>query len=266
MELAEQIDDSTFRTMNECQSSPNITIASAGLINIIVWRPILTLASDYLPIQISIDRPLDFVSADHRTYLNFKKANCSDFTEFTENAFSALPTPSGVTTGERLFRRVVVTASARFIPAGRMAEIRPNFSTEVAVLASRRDTLRSSDPGNPLIRNFNTEIRRVVDNHKRKEWEEHLRTCNLSSVKSLSNPTRRDDRVEISFGRRFRWLSRRRKPPNPSTTTELALDLSKAFDTVNHSVLLTDIEESSLPPGLQRWVMGYLSGSKPRKI
>ncbi|CAD7001691.1 unnamed protein product [Ceratitis capitata] len=57
----------------------------------------------------------------------------------------------------------------------------------------------------------------------------------------------------------------------------VALDLSKAFDKVNGSVLLTDIEKFSLLPYLQRWVMGYLSGrqssvifrgetSKPRKI
>ncbi|XP_023158920.1 uncharacterized protein LOC110117728, partial [Ceratitis capitata] len=214
MDLAEQIHDSTFCTVNDntptrvmgnCQSSPDITIASAGLINSIVWRPILTLASDHLPIHISIDRPPDFVSADHRTFVNFKKANWPGFTEFTENAFSALPTPTDVTAGERSFRRVVMTAAARFTPAGLIAEIRPNFPTEAAVLATRRDTLRSSDSRNPLIRDLNAEIRLVVNSHKRKKWEEHLRTCNLSSgatklwatVKSLSNPTRRDDRVEI---------------------------------------------------------------------
>ncbi|XP_039968511.1 uncharacterized protein LOC120780292, partial [Bactrocera tryoni] len=214
MELAEQIDDSTFCTMNDeaptrvmgtCNSSPDITIASGGLINSITWRPMLTLASDHLPIIISIEKPPDFVSVDNRTYFNFNKGNWVGFTEFTESTFKALPIPMDVYVGERQFRKVIAAATARFIPAGRIAEIRPNFPAEAAVLANERDTLRHADPGDPRIRDLNLEIRRMVNQHKRTKWIEHLKSCNLSTrvsklwatVKALSNPKRHDDRVEV---------------------------------------------------------------------
>ncbi len=49
------------------------------------------------------------------------------------------------------------------------------------------------------------------------------------------------------------------KPPCERTIL-VALDLSKAVDTVNHTTLLEDIEQSTLPPGLKRWTINYLSG------
>ncbi|XP_069961970.1 uncharacterized protein [Bactrocera oleae] len=194
MELAEQIDDSTFCTM---------TIASGGLMNSITWQPTLTLASDHLPIIISIEKPPHFIYVDNRTFINFSKANWVGFTEFIESTFNALPIPTDVIVGERQFRKVIAAATARFIPAGRIAELRPNFPAEVAVLANERDTLRHADPCDPRIRDLNLEIRQMVNQHKRTKWVEHLKSCNLSTgvsklwntVKALSNPRRHDDRV-----------------------------------------------------------------------
>ncbi|XP_036339977.1 uncharacterized protein LOC118749288, partial [Rhagoletis pomonella] len=163
----EQIDDSTFCTMNDdaptrimgsCSSSPDLTIASAGLINSISWRPMLTLASDHLPIVISINKPTDFAPADHRTYTNFNKADWDGFAEVTESSFATLPTPTNIHTGERQFRRVVTAAADRFIPSGRIAEVRPNFPAEAAI-----------DPGDPRLRDLNLEIRQLVNQHKRKK-------------------------------------------------------------------------------------------------
>ncbi|XP_039968020.1 uncharacterized protein LOC120779721 [Bactrocera tryoni] len=162
MELAEQIDDSTFCTMNDeaptrvmsiCNSSPDIAIASGGQINSITWRPMLTLASDHLPIIISIEKPPDFVSVDNRTLINFNKANRVDFTGFTESTFNALPIPSDVSVGERQFRKVIVAATARFILAGRIAALRSNFPAE-----ADRDTLRHANPGKPRVRDLNLKI------------------------------------------------------------------------------------------------------------
>ncbi|XP_054088729.1 uncharacterized protein LOC128922414 [Zeugodacus cucurbitae] len=217
MELAEQIDDSTFCTINDeaptrimstCSSSPDITIASGGLINSVTWRPMLTLASDHLPLIISIEKPPDFISADNRTYVNFNKANWDGFTEFTENAFAALPIPTDVIVGERQFRKVITDATARFVPAGRIANMRPNFPAEAAILANECDSLRQVDPCDPRTRDLNLEIRQLVNKYKRTKWVEHLKSCNLSTgvsklwstVKSLSNLRRHDDRVETQFG------------------------------------------------------------------
>ncbi|XP_036327227.1 uncharacterized protein LOC118739838, partial [Rhagoletis pomonella] len=161
-------DDAPTRIMGSCSSSPDLTIASAGLINSISWRPMLTLASDHLPIVVSINKPTDFAPADHRTYTNFNEADWDGFAEVTESSFAALPTPTNIHTGESQFRRVVTAAAARFIPSGRIAEVRPNFPAEAAVLANERDHLRQVDPGDPRLRDLNLEIRKLVNQHKRK--------------------------------------------------------------------------------------------------
>ncbi|XP_049308927.1 uncharacterized protein LOC125777706, partial [Bactrocera dorsalis] len=276
MELAEQIDDSTFCTTNDeaptrvmgtCNSSPDITIDGGGLINSITWRP---LASYHLPIIISIEKPPDFVSVDNRTFVIFNKANWVGFTEFTESTCDALPIPSDVCVGERQFRKVIAAATARFIPAVRIEQIRPNFPAEAAVLGNERDTLRQADPGDPRIRDLNLEIRRMVNQHKRTKWIEHLKTCNLSTgvsklwatvkelkFNSIVMPPRTQRTLSVINARIVRGLNQ--KPPCERTIL-VALDLSKAFDTVNHTTLLQDIEKATLPPGLKRWIMNYLNG------
>ncbi|XP_053967611.1 uncharacterized protein LOC128869140 [Anastrepha ludens] len=170
------VGDSNFSTVNDdaptwvvgnCSSSPDLTIASAGLINSITWRPMLSLASDHLPIIVSIERPADFVSANHRSYFNFKKDNWAGFTEFSEDTFAALPIPTDVRVGERAFRKVLTAAAARFIPAGSFKDIRPHFPPEAASIAKERDHLLQVDPGDPRIRDLNMEIRQLVNQHKR---------------------------------------------------------------------------------------------------
>nr|XP_036227442.1 uncharacterized protein LOC106625047 [Bactrocera oleae] len=195
------------RIMGTCNSSPDITIASSDLINSITWRPMLRLASEHLPIIILIEKPTDFISVDNRTFINFNIANWVGFTEFTESTFNALPIHTDVIAGERHFRKVIAAATARFIPAGRIAELRLNFPAEAALLANERDTLRHTDHCDPGIRDLNLEIRQMVNHHKRTKWIEHLKSCNFftgvskfwTTVKALSNPRKHDDRAEIQF-------------------------------------------------------------------
>ncbi|XP_049316852.1 uncharacterized protein LOC125779532 [Bactrocera dorsalis] len=138
--------------MGTCNSSPDITIARGGLINSITWRPMLTLASAHLPIITSIEKPAYLVSVDNRTFVKFNKANWVGFAEFTESTFIALPISTDVRVGKCQFRKAIAAATARFMPAGRIAEIRPNVP---AVLANERETLRHADPGDPRIRDLN---------------------------------------------------------------------------------------------------------------
>ena len=49
-----------------------------------------------------------------------------------------------------------------------------------------------------------------------------------------------------------------RKPPH--RTVCVAVDLTVAFDTVNHNVLLSKIERSTLPEATCRWLSNYLRG------
>ncbi|XP_036340625.1 uncharacterized protein LOC118749989 [Rhagoletis pomonella] len=168
----------------------------------------ISLSSDHLPIILSIDRPNDFVCSERRTYVNIKKANWDGFRDYVNTHIGALPTPPDARIAERKFRTVLNAAAARFIPAGRIPEIRPGFPTEAARLADVRDRTRRANPEDPSIKDLNAEIKRLVNNHKRNKWWEHLKSCNLqegvsmlwSTVKSLSNPTKYNDHTAIKFG------------------------------------------------------------------
>ena len=51
-----------------------------------------------------------------------------------------------------------------------------------------------------------------------------------------------------------------RKPPPPCRTVSLAIDFSKAFDTVPHDLLLDRLMETTLPSNVLRWLSCYLHG------
>ena len=50
----------------------------------------------------------------------------------------------------------------------------------------------------------------------------------------------------------------------PDRTVLLQIDLSKAFDMVNHDKLIKDLDESALPPSLKRWFSCYLRGRQSK--
>ena len=56
-----------------------------------------------------------------------------------------------------------------------------------------------------------------------------------------------------------------RKRP-PQRTMVVALDLSKAFDSVSHNKLITDLLGSSLPGSVTRWLSAYLRGRQSRVL
>ena len=55
-----------------------------------------------------------------------------------------------------------------------------------------------------------------------------------------------------------------KKLPRPDRTVLVQLDLSKAFDMVSHDKLLKDLNNTTLPPGLKRWMNSYLRGRQSR--
>ncbi|XP_065354130.1 uncharacterized protein LOC135948669 [Calliphora vicina] len=202
--LAELIDESTFCILND--DAPT-RIMGPGLINCTTWRSVISLRSDHLPIIVCLDRPNDLIVSECRTYINQKKADWHGYREFTDRIFNGLPIPSNVHKAERKFRETITAAAARFIPAGRISVVRPHFPAEAAGLADERDDIRSTNPDDPRIAQLNRDISRLVNEDKRNKWLDHLNNCNLSSgvgklwstVRSLSNPTKKDDRVAIKF-------------------------------------------------------------------
>ena len=66
-------------------------------------------------------------------------------------------------------------AKKRSIPAGRIPEIRPNFSTEATLLAEERDEIRKQDPSDARIKELTYEINSICKNTVARNGETKLR-------------------------------------------------------------------------------------------
>lgn len=62
-----------------------------------------------------------------------------DFTQFWDERFAGLHTPTDVVAGENILRYIRKKAKDLFIPAGRINTIRHNFPSSAALLADERD-------------------------------------------------------------------------------------------------------------------------------
>lgn len=215
-DISEQIADSELGILNEdcptrvttsCNSSPDISLTSPSLLISCTWKTETALNSDHLPIIISIQQTLDKTSSERRSFTNFSKADWEGFQHHLEEKFSRVPLRRNVYKGERCFRDIVNKAARIFIPSGRIPLVRPNFPSEAARLANERDALRKSNPSNPRIKEMNNQIRRLVTEHIRKKWRDHLdessfkpNTKNLwRTIKELSNGQIQKKNVVISF-------------------------------------------------------------------
>ncbi|KAL1447470.1 hypothetical protein WDU94_012425 [Cyamophila willieti] len=99
----------------------------------------------------------------------------------------------------------------------------------------------------PVIKIFEALILGILKEHLELADHQHGFRKNRSTTTALHHIT---DYIQ-------RGLNERR--PNKRTIL-VALDLSRAFDTVCHSILLKDILESNLPNDVKRWLSIYLRG------
>ena len=121
------------------------------------------------------------VNATKRTYVNFSKANWASFREYLEEEIGRLPEPQDIHIGEKHFRKMMTDAAKRYIPAGYIPEVRPNFPTEAAKLADERDALRATNPDDTRNKTLSSNIKNVVRDHIRTKWRTYLRKCEFGS-------------------------------------------------------------------------------------
>jgi hypothetical protein len=75
------------------------------------------------------------------TYVNFKCAKWSLFTEETEKLFADLQRSTSCSAEEKQFRRVLARASKRHIPAVFRKDFQPGMPREAIDLTEKRDRL-----------------------------------------------------------------------------------------------------------------------------
>ena len=171
------LDCPTRKARDETKSSPDVSIASASLVSSVDLSVHTKLNSDHLPILVNfLDNFLP--RRDRETYVNFCKADWPRFTAELDDLVSQLPPPAGCSSGERLLRDAIKTASKHSIPAGFRRDFKPEFPREAVDVAAERDRSRSSTPNDPRIEQLNLEISNLVSANKQRVWREKVCSAN----------------------------------------------------------------------------------------
>jgi hypothetical protein len=94
-------------------------------------------------------------------------AKWGHFTSEIKRVFAGLQRPTSCSIGEKVFRKVLLKASKRLIPAGYMKNFIPGLSREAVNLTLERDCLRAVDPHDPNIPHLNQSIKDTVSEDRK---------------------------------------------------------------------------------------------------
>ena len=187
-QLSDELENNNFIVLNNPDtatrpssgSSPDISAASSSVALNFDWNVHTTLNSDHLPLALCLDDDVS-VSRPRRAFTNFRRANWENFKGETEEKFAALPPPSSCSEGEKIWRKVISSASSHHIPTGYRQNFAPGLNPESIDLAKERDEIRTRDPNDPSLPDINERLAASIADSSRKRWEETLMEADRKS-------------------------------------------------------------------------------------
>ena len=78
--------------------------------------------------------------------------------------------------GEKVFRKILNTASAHNIPSGRIPKAKPNIPPAASRLIKQRDETRRNNPHSEDIPTLNARIDFLISKQRMEKWKEHVAT------------------------------------------------------------------------------------------
>ena len=179
-QLADEIDAADYTILNENEAtrqpttgrstSPDISLASNYIALLSDWSVSTSLASDHLPILITINSELSTIDELRRTYINFLKANWARYAEACDEYLTEAGETRTVEQAEKTFSKAVNKASGLFIPAGRILHFQANQPTSAKSHADERDRKRGLIPTEETLNDLNKQIKKLVVEDKRTKW------------------------------------------------------------------------------------------------
>ena len=128
-------------------SSPDITTVSNTLYNRTSWTTQHALASDHLPIITTINIRHDYrLQQNRRSFINYKKADWTQFTEDTESAFAQTTIPTKIHTANRIFTSIILMADKQNIPKGKMHSNCRLLPEDIVCKITQRNNIRRATP------------------------------------------------------------------------------------------------------------------------
>ena len=170
-------------------------IASASLITSSEWQTHTTMNSDHLPIHIGLQTTATSSPAQHRTYINLKKADWTGYRQEIERKLSSRHLPTDCQKDPTLLK-----AASHHNPTGRHKLYTQQVPVEILAMMEERDDLRNQDPASLRLSTINDEITKATSDHKRRQWREFVESIDhrtdstkhwRRSKELTENPSRR---------------------------------------------------------------------------
>ena len=185
-QLADEIDAADYTIPNENEAtrlptngrstSYDISLASNDIALLSDCSVFTSLASDHLPIHITINSELSTIDGPRRTYINFKKADWARYAETCDKYLAESGETRTIEQADKAFRKAVNKASGLFILAGRIKHFQPTLPASAKSLAVERDRRRGVNPADETrndqqSNNLNKQIKKLVVDDKRAKWQ-----------------------------------------------------------------------------------------------
>ena len=197
-------DSPTRMSSNGPMTSPDLTITNSHMGLDSNWQPLTTLNSDHLPILVDLDGWFsEPPPAGPCRYTNFRKADWETFTSETEQSFNNIPPPSSCDAGELIFRKILLKATRRNIPQGKIPDFTPGLTEHARSMIAERDRLRAANPADVTIHQLEARIDREIERRKQEVWRESVESC---STKHCSG----------KYFKILRDLTGKRRPQDPN--------------------------------------------------
>ena len=152
-----------------------------------VWPPMTShyyqtaqstsLASDHLPIFITIISELPTIDGPRRTYINFKKADWTRYAEACDKYLAEAGETRTVEQAEKTFWKAVNKTSGLFIPAGRIQHSKPTLPASAKTLSDERERKPGLNPADETLNDLNKHIQKQVVEDKRTKWQSAIDKC-----------------------------------------------------------------------------------------
>ena len=146
---------------NGRSTTPDISLASNDIALLSDWSVSTSLASDHLPILITINSELSMIDRPQRTYINFTKADWARHAEPCDKYLDEAGETKTVEQAEKTFRKAVNKANGLFIPTGRIQHFQPTLPASAKSLADERDRKRGLQPADETLNDQNKQIKKT---------------------------------------------------------------------------------------------------------
>ena len=131
--------------------------------------------TDYLPIITTINiRHDNRLQQNPRTFTNYKKADWTQITEYTESAFAQTTIPTNIHTANIIFTNIILMADKHNIPNGNMHSNCRLLPEGIVCKSAQRNNIRSANTCDPALKLLNEEIASDIQKQKQNIWKEHL--------------------------------------------------------------------------------------------